>query len=212
MLPFNPFSAIAAKIYGALLIGALVVAAVQTMRIDGVWCRELAEGERSRCLVTGFVQDVADRDVTIAERTAERDAERSSHQATKDTYRNAQSEAARLEQARLARVQAEQQEIMNAAAQNYRDRIAAARADAERLRRAAGAGDSASSAGGAGPVPGVSVAAGGTAAAAAGDRLPEPAQDLRADIDWRLIATEQAVQLDELITAVERQAAIDPNE
>ena len=51
-------------------------------------------------------------------------------------------------------------------------------------------------------MPGLSAAAGQSHQAAGQDRLPEPDA---------LIATEQAIQLDELVKWVKAQAAIDPN-
>ena len=37
MIPFNPFSGLMAKIYGAFALVAIAVAGVQTVRIEGVW-------------------------------------------------------------------------------------------------------------------------------------------------------------------------------
>ena len=37
MIPFNPFSGLMAKIYGAVALVAIAVAGVQTVRINGVW-------------------------------------------------------------------------------------------------------------------------------------------------------------------------------
>ncbi|MFC3097390.1 hypothetical protein [Alteraurantiacibacter palmitatis] len=202
-LPFNPFGAIAAKIYSALLIAAAAAALVQTLRIEGVWCREVAEGERSRCLITGFVQDVADRDVTIAQRTAERDAEITQHLLTKQAYTGAQAEAARLESERLERVQNRQQEITNATIDDYRRRLAAARADAERLRQRASTGTGSSGAAAGIDLPGLPVASG---------RADASASDRGFPLAERLTATEQAIQLDELISWIEAQARVDPNE
>lgn len=53
-------------------------------------------------------------------------------------------------------------------------------------------------------LPGLPAAAGGAAATAAGDRLPA---DAGADLDWRLIATQQALQLEALIAWTQAQAA-----
>ena len=57
-------------------------------------------------------------------------------------------------------------------------------------------------------MPGLSAAAGGPAQASGEDRLPASAEEL----DWRLTATEQAIQLDELIKWIKAQAKVDPNE
>ena len=208
MLPFNPFSQLTSKIYGALAAVFLAGLTLQTLRIEGALCRKVDEGERSACFLTGFKQDVADRNVMIAQRTSERDAEIRSHQQTKDNYRQTQREAQLLEAERLARVRAEQEEINNATVSTLRGRLTAARADAERLRRARPS-DRTGTASAAPGVPGAAVRdAAGRADEAPGDRrLPLPP----AELHWRLVATEQAIQLDELITWTIQQHAIDPN-
>jgi len=146
---------------------------------------------------------IAERDRAVAQRTGERDQERAAHRSTKQIYATAQAEARELEEKRLARVAAEQQEITDDVVEDYRRRLADARASAERLRQnlparagADGAPDhlDLSDAGG---------AAGGAAAAAEDPRFP---------LEQRLIATEQAIQLDALITWVTAQAAVRPNE
>ncbi|MBN9504938.1 MAG: hypothetical protein J0I69_02835 [Altererythrobacter sp.] len=144
--------------------------------------------------------------------------ERAAHQATKETYRRAQAEAARLDAERLARVQSEQQEITDAITADYRARLADARAVAQRLRdQLARAGERAAGPGGGEPVPATGATAGGAAEAAGDNRLPicrtapllEDERTLSPlDLDWRLTATEQAIQLDALIDWVERQAAV----
>lgn len=139
----------------------------------------------------------AERDTARAEKAAEIAA----HQATKEAYRRAQAEAARIEAERLARVQAEQQEITDVITADYRERVAAARADAERLREQLGrAGERAAGPGGGEPVPAARAAAGGAA--------ETPGDNGFLDLDWRLTATEQAIQLDTLIDWVEAQAAV----
>lgn len=106
------------------------------------------------------------------------------------------------DKANADRVAAEQQAINERTANDFEARLAAARADAaQRLRVDAqaaadrGAGRSAS-------MPRLSAAAGRAAQAAGEDRLPAPDA---------LIATEQAIQLDELIKWVRAQAAVDNN-
>jgi hypothetical protein len=99
-------------------------------------------------------------------------------------------------------VESEQTAINERTADEYKRRIAAARADARRLRdeqaAAANTGSSRTAS-----VPGLPAPASGTAQAAGDDRVPETDQ---------LIATEQAIQLDELIKWVKAQAAVDPNQ
>ena len=115
----------------------------------------------------------------------------------------AAAEQARAEDAANAmRVAAEQDRINERTTDDFQARIAAARADAQRLRfrsQAAadpGAGRSAS-------MPGIHAAAGRPAQAAGQNELS------RSDA---LTATEQAIQLDELIKWVRAQAAVRPDE
>lgn len=129
-------------------------------------------------------------------------AEKSAHQQTKADYRKAQAEAGRLEQARLARVKAQQQEITDEVVADFERRIADARARAGELRDEALARAGADGAAGGERVPAAGDAAGRTDEAP-GDRGFPAAE--------RLIATEQAIQLDELISWVERQFGIEIN-
>jgi hypothetical protein len=116
-------------------------------------------------------------------------------------YRAAAAQARAEDSANAARVKADQSAISERTANDYEARIAAARADAQRLRHhAAAPADSGD--GGRAPVPSLPASTGGAAQSAGQDRLP--------DTD-KLIATEQAIQLDELIKWVRRQAAVDPN-
>jgi hypothetical protein len=116
-------------------------------------------------------------------------------------YRAAASAAATADRANAERVAAEQRAITERTDHDFEGRISAARAAADRLRlqsegrSVAGAGRSAEG-------PGLPGAAGGTSQAAGHDRLPEPAA---------LTATEQAIQLDELIRWVRAQAGVDVN-
>jgi hypothetical protein len=114
-------------------------------------------------------------------------------------YRSAADQARAADEANLARVAAEQKTINERTANDYETRLAAARAAAQRLHlnsEAAahpGAGRDAS-------MPDLPVAPGGPAEAAGQDQLSA------ADA---LTATEQAIQLDELIKWVRKQAAVD---
>jgi hypothetical protein len=122
-----------------------------------------------------------------------------SHRKTKDNFRAAMAEAQRLEVFRLARVKAEQQRINEHAQVDYDRRIAALRARYDGLR-AKGRTSVASAAGG------VSVPS-----------LPVPAFGFDATTDTdglsaALMCSTYAVQLDELITWVEAQAAVNVNE
>lgn len=125
--------------------------------------------------------------------------ERAAHQATVANYRLAAERARQADADNIARVKDAQAKISERSTNDFESRIAIARAAAERLRgNQAAAGHPGS--GGAAAVPALPTAAQGAAQAAGQDRLP---------YTDRLIATEQAIQLDELIKWVERQHAID---
>jgi hypothetical protein len=129
-------------------------------------------------------------------------AERGAHAATAGNYRAAAEQARKLDAANAARVRSEQAAVNERTSHVYEARIAAARAAAQRLRadKAAAANPGG---GGAAPVPGLSVAA---------SRAAEtPGADGFSQSDG-LIATEQAIQLDELIKWVRGQAAVQPSD
>jgi ABC-type transport system involved in cytochrome bd biosynthesis fused ATPase/permease subunit len=120
----------------------------------------------------------------------------------------AAADAARAaDSANVARVSAEQQSINQRSSNDYETRLADARTAAANLvsgRLRVGAQAAADPGAGRGaPMPGIPAAAGGAAQTSDQDRLPPPDQ---------LTATEQAIQLDELIKWVRRQAAVDPNQ
>ena len=115
--------------------------------------------------------------------------------------RAAADEARAADQANATRVAAEQTQIGERTANDFEIRIAAVRADAERLRNEPQAAAD-SSARGSPPMPGLPVAAARPAQGAGENRLPQPDA---------LTATEQAIQLDELIKWVKAQAAVPPN-
>lgn len=156
----------------------------------------------------------------IADRTFERDTarqerndERAAHRKTKTEYRDAQAEAARLEQKRIERVKAEQQEITDAVEADYRRQLAGLHARAEQLRgQILRTGAGAAGAGRGIEMPGLSTASGRTAEAAGDRGFPAPfgrsaAEQLERDV----IASEQAIQLNALIDWLLKQNAIDPN-
>jgi hypothetical protein len=132
--------------------------------------------------------------------------ERAAHRTTELNYRRAADQARAADAANAGRVAAEQRTISERTSHAYETRLADARARAagvaERLRgeTAVAAGDPRG--GRTAAVPALSAAAGGPPQAAGQNGLsPEDA----------LTATEQAIQLDELVKWVKRQAAIDPN-
>jgi hypothetical protein len=117
-------------------------------------------------------------------------------------YRVAAGQARIADQANAQRVAAEQQAISERTSNDYEARLAAARTLAQRLRDAA-AGAAADPGGrAAASVPGLSSAAGGPVEAARQDRL---------SLADRQLATEQAIQLDELIKWIRAQAKVDNN-
>ena len=116
-------------------------------------------------------------------------------------YRVAADQARAADRANAERVAADQRTINERTEHDFEARLAAARADAQRLRHyTAAAADSGD--GGRAPVPSLPASTGGAAQNAGEDQLP--------DTD-KLIATEQAIQLDELIKWVRAQAAVDLN-
>ena len=100
--------------------------------------------------------------------------------------------------ANAQRVAAEQRTINQRSEDEFEARLADARALAERLRVQPQGAATHRRNGAATPVPGLSAAAGSTGQTAGENRLPDA-----------LIATEQAIQLDELIKWVKAQAKVD---
>lgn len=118
------------------------------------------------------------------------------------TVANARAAADAARAADLAnaqRVAAEQRDINKRSENEFEARLADARSRAERLRHEVGGPADRGSAG-ATPVPGLPTSAGRAAQAAGENRLPDA-----------LLATEQAIQLDELIKWVRAQAKVDNN-
>ena len=116
-------------------------------------------------------------------------------------YRAAADQARAEDKANAERVAAEQQAINERTAHDFEARIAAARAAAERLRlQLQAAGDPRT--GGGAAMPGLPAAPGRPAETPGKDGLPPPDA---------LTATEQAIQLDELIKWVRAQSKVDNN-
>lgn len=126
-------------------------------------------------------------------------AEVKAHAESIANYKIAAARARAADLANVERVQAAQGQINERIASDFQARLFDARARAERLRRASPAasdpGDGRSAA-----VPRLSASAAGAPQAAREDGLP--------DSD-RLIATKQAIQLDELVSWVRAQAAVE---
>jgi hypothetical protein len=133
-----------------------------------------------------------------ADRQAQLMQTQSAFDRTVADYRAAADKARVADAANLMRVKAQQDAINSDREKSYETRIGAARAAAQRLR-AQFATEAHSGAGGTTPMPRLPAAAEGAAQTAGEDRL---------SIDDRELATEQAIQLDELIKWVRRQAAV----
>jgi hypothetical protein len=125
-------------------------------------------------------------------------AEQHAHAQTVANYRAAAETARRADAANRERVVAAQQDINERTIHDYEARLGDARTVADRLRGGAAAADRGT--GRAAAVP----ASGATARAAGG-----PAAQGGLSVSDRLTATEQAIQLDELINWVTAQAAVD---
>lgn len=134
-------------------------------------------------------------------------AEQAAFAATVVNYRAAADAARAADRAAAERVAAQQRTISERTANDYQTRLAAARASADRLQRQAGRAAADPRSGRAAAMPASGAGPGAAADAAAQDRLPLAAEDL----NWRLVATEQAIQLDQLIKWVKAQSAVDPN-
>jgi hypothetical protein len=202
MIFANLFSGLTAKIFGGVALALLIFASVQTARIEGIWC---GEGEKPSCIIRGFKQELQIVRIDLAEAEARARAEASKHKATKQAYREAQEEAARMQAEIVAKEIARQERITDAVRKDYQQRLAALRARADRLRAQAEAagGGSASGSSGQVRVPLNAGAAAGTGEAPRCDYVPAP--DLGTEIRCREIAEEQAIQLDALITWVLKQ-------
>lgn len=138
---------------------------------------------------------------TAAERQQKLAATAAAFDRTVAGYRAAAEQARAADAANLARVKAEQAAINERTANDFETRIASVRAAARRLREQAAAAEAHSRARRSAPVRPLPAPAGRAAQAAGQDRLP------RSD---RLIATEQAIQLDELLKWVKAQATVAP--
>ena len=125
--------------------------------------------------------------------------EQSALAGTVANYRAAAQQAQAADEANATRVAAEQSAINERTSNDYEARLAAARALAQRLRTQSPSATADPGIGAATAMPQLSASPGGAAESASEDRLP------RSDA---LTATEQAVQLDELIKWVRQQYAV----
>ncbi|MDQ3471078.1 MAG: hypothetical protein M3428_01640 [Pseudomonadota bacterium] len=129
-------------------------------------------------------------------------AEKAAHLATVAGYRAAAAQAREADAANTTRVRHEQARINERISDDFETRIAAARARSNQLRHEAASAAADPGNRRAAPVPSLPAAAGGAAETPGQNGLPPSDQ---------LIATEQAIQLDELIKWVRSQAAVQPS-
>ena len=129
-------------------------------------------------------------------------AEQAAFARTVADYRSAAQAARAADRAAADRVRAEQRAINERIVHEYEIRLAAARDRARGVQRATAAAAADSCTGRGAAVPRLPASACATDQAARDDRLPSPDA---------LVATEQAIQLDQLIRWVKRQAEVDPN-
>jgi hypothetical protein len=127
--------------------------------------------------------------------------EQSAFTTTVANYRAAADQARAADEANWRRVASEQTTINERTKHDFEARLAAARAAAQRVQLHAQAAANPGARGDA-SMPVLPVASGGASQAARENRFSQ---------DDRLTATEQAIQLDELIKWVRRQAAVDNN-
>jgi hypothetical protein len=128
-------------------------------------------------------------------------SEQAAFSTTVAQYRAVADQARAADEANLNRVAVDQAAINQRTANEFEARLAAARADARRLRlQSEAAADSRARR--SASMPGLSAAPGGAAQGAGQNGLPHTD---------RQIATEQAIQLDELIKWIRQQHAVDPN-
>lgn len=148
---------------------------------------------------------------TLAEARQDLAAEQAAHAQTEANYRAASAQARAEAAAHARRIGEQQQQLSEEISRDYQTQLAALRdrADALRVQLAGAAADRGrSGAGGAPPLPG---AAGGSDGAAAQAGLPAGTEPDAFALEDRLIATEQALQLDALQRWVRAQQAIDFN-
>jgi hypothetical protein len=117
-------------------------------------------------------------------------------------YRAAAQQAETSDKANAERVAAEQRTVNERTEHDFEARLAAARLSAQRLRGQSPAAAGDPRRGAAAAVPGLSASAGGPHETAGENGLSQ---------SDALTATEQAIQLDELIKWVKKQAAVDAN-
>ena len=147
----------------------------------------------------GYVDHPADKGGPTCFGITEAVARAHGYAGTIANYRSAAETARAADRANAERIAAEQRAINERTQNDFESRLAAARTRAGQLRLAAQAPADPGH-GRAAPVPGLPAASGRASDTAGENRLPAPDA---------LTATEQAIQLDELIKWVRAQAKVD---
>ncbi|XUU60630.1 hypothetical protein ACRAQ6_13885 [Erythrobacter sp. HA6-11] len=136
---FNPFTILGAKIFAGLFGAAAIVAATQTVRINGIGCeyfdRDSVTGEQKKpdCWWNGYKASNAIVRIDLVRMTALREVEAENHRTTKVNYRAAQVAAADRQKKRVDRIKRQQKEITDAVSSSFERRIADSRRNYERL-------------------------------------------------------------------------------
>lgn len=177
------------------LLGALS-ALFRAVRTNPALCVVIALAGLSAWFWHGKTVALAERDRTRHQVTLEIAA----HRQTKANYRAAQLQAQQMEAARLARVQTEQQRIAANVSSDYASRLADLRSRYERMHRGEEARALAYGTSGGQSVPAIPDAASRAYDAPGPEGL---------SLDERFLASQQAEQLDALITWVRTVSAID---
>lgn len=186
-----------------VLLLAVVGCSTQTVRLEGFQIRVPLLGSIGPKGWKPYAQELeGELQVT---RVALKQANEN-HVATKQAYREAQEEAARMQADIIAREVARQERITDEVREDYGRRIAELRARADRLRRQLQDGAGAGGAAGGVRVPTEGDAAGRANATSGCNEFPAPSAAV--DLNCREIAEQQALQLDALITWVREQWGI----
>jgi hypothetical protein len=152
----------------------------------------------------GWKHVAVNRTTQLNECKSGRAADRQAYTQTVQNYRTAQQRAEQEDRAKDERTKAQQAQINQERSNEYEARIADARARAGRLHKESTPPAPVGGTGGS-SVPSVSSAASGASQAAC-DRLSDGSL-----ADPQLCATEQGIQLDELIKWAKAQHSVDPN-
>jgi len=136
-MPRYALTGLKLSVTARVLLLSVVGCSTHTVRLEGLQIRLPLVGDIGPQGWKPYAQELERAVVTVK---LERDQANANHSATKQAYRDAQEEAARMEAERIARVVEIQERITDEVRQDYSRDIAALRARADRLRREARAG------------------------------------------------------------------------